>query len=405
VTADRFQPDVPARHARARLGRGVFFGSLAVAVLTLGVLLLSIVNDAVGLIALESRVDPAEISDRPLDSLSRAELQTAIEGHASGAVLRRLAHEAPLETRSREELLEIVYRDVLEDEILGTWGLWESLTRASIIRADVAQEHPRARFEMRLWVRLSFLLEPMSSRALRAGLRTAILGSLWMGLMTIVIAFPLGVSAAVYLEEYAERSWLQRVIQTNIDNLAGVPSIIYGMLGLAIFVRTLSPLTSGAILGSDSDSGRTLLSASLTMALLVLPVIIINAQEAIRAVPNSLRQASYGLGATRWQTVWGHVLPASRPGILTGTILGVSRLLGETAPLIVVGAATYIVNDPSGPFSRFTAIPIQIYSWTTRPQGEFHHLAAAAILVLLALLLTLNSAAIVLRNRASRQEG
>jgi phosphate transport system permease protein len=184
-----------------------------------------------------------------------------------------------------------------------------------------------------------------------------------------------------------------------------VPSIIYGMLGLAIFVRALGPLTSGAVFGVSDSNGRTLLSASLTMALLILPVIIINAQEAIRAVPGSLRQASYGLGGTRWQTVWSHVLPAALPGILTGAILGVSRLVGETAPLIVVGASTYIVSDPSGPFSKFTVLPILIYNWTTRPQAEFRNLAAAAILLLLALLLTMNAAAVILRNRAARRRG
>jgi phosphate transport system permease protein len=172
-------------------------------------------------------------------------------------------------------------------------------------------------------------------------------------------------ASAVYLEEYAGRSRIQRIIQTNIDNLAGVPSIIYGMLGLAIFVRTLAPLTSGAIFGAVESNGRTILAAALTLALLILPVIIINAQEALRSVPRALRQASFGLGATRWQTTWSHVLPAAMPGILTGTILGVSRLIGETAPLIIVGASTYIVSDPTGPFSKFTALPIQIYNWTS----------------------------------------
>jgi len=179
------------------------------------------------------------------------------------------------------------------------------------------------------------------------------------------------------------------------------------MLGLAIFVRALEPFTSGALLGYVEDptqaNGRTILSAGLTLGLLVLPLIIINAQEAIRAVPNSLRRASYGLGATRWQTVWSHVLPNAIPGILTGTILAISRAIGETAPLVVVGASTYITFDPDSPFSKFTALPIQIYQWTARPQAEFRNLAAAAILVLLALLLTMNVSAILLRNRYRRQ--
>jgi phosphate transport system permease protein len=235
-------------------------------------------------------------------------------------------------------------------------------------------------------------------------LRTAILGSLSIILVTLVVAFPMGVSAAIYLEEYApKRSRLSQIIQTNIDNLAGVPSIIYGILGLALFVRALDPITSGRIFGAESANGRTILSAGFTMALLVLPIIITNAQEAIRAVPNTLRQASYGLGATQWQTIWHHVLPSALPGILTGTILAMSRALGETAPLIIVGAATYITKDPSGMFSNFTAIPIQIYNWTTRPQTEFRNIAAAAILVLLFMLLSLNAVAILWRNKLQKK--
>jgi phosphate transport system permease protein len=178
---------------------------------------------------------------------------------------------------------------------------------------------------------------------------------------------------------------------------------VYGILGLAIFVRALGFLTSGAAFGLEGGNGRTILSAGLTLGLLILPTLIINAREAIRAVPGSLRMASYGLGATHWQTIWHHVLPAALPGILTGTILALSRALGETAPLIVVGASTLITKDPTSFFSRFTALPIQIYNWTTRPQDEFRNLAAAAILVLLILLLSINAVAIIFRNRFSRR--
>jgi phosphate transport system permease protein len=183
-----------------------------------------------------------------------------------------------------------------------------------------------------------------------------------------------------------------------------VPSIVYGLLGLAVFVRALESLTSGAALGVTDSNGRTILSAALTMALLILPIIIVNAQEAIKAVPDSFRQAAYGLGATKWQTVWSHVLPNALSGILTGSILAVSRAIGETAPLVVVGASTFITVDPQSIFSKFTALPIQIYNWTARPQEEFRAAAAAAIIVLLVLLLTLNATAILLRNRfASRR--
>jgi phosphate transport system permease protein len=241
----------------------------------------------------------------------------------------------------------------------------------------------------------------------QAGIRTAILGSLWVIAITILFAFPVGVGAAIYLEEYASDTPLNRLIQTNINNLAGVPSIIYGMLGLAIFVRVLEPLTSGAAFGVVEDAttanGRTILSAGLTLGLLILPLIIINAQEAIRAVPNSLRQASYGVGATKWQTIWNHVLPNALPGILTGAILAISRAIGETAPLVVVGASTYITYDPDGPFSKFTVLPIQIYQWTSRPQDVFRNIAAAAIIVLLVLLFTMNATAVLLRNRYSKK--
>jgi phosphate transport system permease protein len=178
------------------------------------------------------------------------------------------------------------------------------------------------------------------------------------------------------------------------------------MLGLAIFVRMMEALTSGKLFGVADDTtanGRTVLSAGLTLALLVLPVVIINAREAIRAVPDSLRQAGFGLGATRWQVVWAHVLPSALPGILTGAILAMSRAIGETAPLVVVGASTFIALDPDGPFSKFTTLPAQIYQWTSRPQAEFHHIAAAAIVVLMVMLLSLNALAITLRNRFGKQ--
>jgi phosphate transport system permease protein len=199
---------------------------------------------------------------------------------------------------------------------------------------------------------------------------------------------------------------MNAIIQTNINNLAGVPSIIYGLLGLAVFVRALEPITSGAAFGVSDPStanGRTIISAGLTLALLILPIIIINAQEAIRAVPQSLRQAGMGLGATKWQTIRDHVLPNAIPGILTGNILAMSRAIGETAPLVVVGVSTFITTDPSGPFSKFTTLPAQIYQWTSRPQDEFRFIAAAAIIVLLILLLSLNAAAVLLRNRYSRK--
>ena len=270
---------------------------------------------------------------------------------------------------------------------------------------SAALQIPNARLDFRSWVTPAFLSSPQSSKPEFAGVRTAILGSLWVVFIAFIFSVPLGVGAAVYLEEYASQSRIGRIVETNINNLAGVPSIIYGMLGLAVFVRVMGALTSGSVFGvvdPTTANGRTVASAGLTLGLLILPLIIINAREAIRAVPHAFREAGYGLGATKWQTIRAHVLPNAVPGILTGVILAVSRALGETAPLIVVGAATFIVVDPNGPFSKFTTLPIQIYQWTARPQQEFQHLAAAAIMVLLVLLLAMNAAAIVLRNKYAR---
>ncbi|MGH7588515.1 MAG: phosphate ABC transporter permease PstA [Gemmatimonadota bacterium] len=243
------------------------------------------------------------------------------------------------------------------------------------------------------WLTGTFFTESPSRIPSRAGIKPALVGTLWLMGLVALIAFPLGVAAAVYLEEYAGKNWVQTVIQTNIANLAGVPSIIYGILGLAVFVRWMVALTGG----------RSLISGALTIALLVLPVIIIAGQEAIRAVPGSIREASYGLGATRWQTVRHHVLPNALPGIMTGTILGLSRAIGETAPLIMIGALTFIAFVPEGPRDAFTVLPIQIFNWASRPQDEFRNLAAATIIVLLVLLLSMNALAIWLRNKYRKE--
>lgn len=223
----------------------------------------------------------------------------------------------------------------------------------------------------------------------RAGVKAALAGSIWILGLTALFAFPVSVAAAIYLEEYAPRNRLTRLIQLNIANLAGVPSIVYGMLGLAVFVRALA-------------FDRSIISGALTLSILILPVIIIASQEAVRAVPDSLRQAAYGLGATRWQVVSSQVLPMAMPGILTGTILALSRAVGETAPLIMVGAAGFIAFTPTGLGDSFTVLPLQIYNWISRPQAEFKEIAAAGILVLLTVLLAMNAAAILLRNRYQR---
>ena len=457
---------------------------------------------------------------------------------------------------SRAELETLVLEEIVKLEVTEAWPLYDAIFHYEDIVATRDAEFPDAELvRYKSWVSFKFLQTPMSSVPSNAGIRTALLGSLLMMLIVIHVALPFGVGAALYLEEYARDNFLAQIprrveamlenvpmpnflkgwiiglsnfnaiIELNVRNLAGVPSIIYGMLGLAIFVRLLAPVTSGVafginvevpsderianliseaveiefqleddaitgieindymsyqeveelvrvfrrygtpsltntgdlnlaqaeraiakVLGIDIVSnvttddlayteieagyvnfsetgfdaehfealaqqltritgftinGRTILSAALTLSLLILPIIIINAQEALRAVPYSLREASYGLGATKWQTIWRTVLPASVPGIMTGTILAISRAIGETAPLIVVGASTFLLTDPSGLFSKFTVLPIQIYTWTSRPQGEFQFIAAAAIIVLLTLVVGLNAIAIVVRNRFS----
>jgi phosphate transport system permease protein len=223
-----------------------------------------------------------------------------------------------------------------------------------------------------------------------AGIKAALFGTLWMMGFTALFAVPLGIGAALYLEEFAPRNWVTRIIETNINNLAGVPSIVYGILGLAIFVRTM-------------DLGRSVLAGSLTMALLILPIIIVASREGLRAVPPSIREASLALGATGWQTVRFQVLPAALPAMMTGVILALSRAIGETAPLIMIGALLFIPFTPDSPMDRFTALPIQIFNWVSRPQKEFATNAAAAILVLLGVLLSMNAVAIVLRNWFERK--
>lgn len=444
---DAMLAQIASRQRRGLVWRSLFLAATILAILVLLALLYNIMNSAFGLVALEATVSPPSLmaelgkSDASADldtlaGLSAEELVTLLQGHITNNRGRKLERDqrffddrlvfekqevwdqvcagatppagCSLPARNKADIYQLVVSEVVQPRVEATWTLVDSLFKRNAIAAEAAQKYPEADLVFQSWLTGRFITSAQSSVAEVAGVRTAILGSLWVIGITILFSFPIGVGSAIFLEEYARRDrWFNRIIQTNINNLAGVPSIIYGMLGLAIFVRALEKLTSGALFGASVDpttaNGRTILSAALTLGLLVLPLIIINAQEAIRAVPQSLRQASYGVGATKWQTTWAHVLPNALPGILTGTILAMSRAIGETAPLVVVGASTTIFQDPSGPFSKFTVLPIQVYQWTSRPQAEFRNIAAAAIIVLLALLLSLNAAAVLLRNRFSRQ--
>ncbi len=235
------------------------------------------------------------------------------------------------------------------------------------------------------WLDWDFLTRFPSRIPENAGIKSAIVGSLWMILLTAAISVPIGVASALYLEEYAPRGWLLKIIQININNLAGIPSVVYGILGLTLFVRFFA-------------LGRSLLAGALTMALLILPIIVISSQEALRAIPEGIRESAFALGATRRQVVWSHLLPMSAPSIMTGVILALSRAIGETAPLIMIGALTFIAFLPTSALDPFTVLPIQIFNWTARPQADFQGLAAAGIIILMVVLFLMNLSAILLRN-------
>ncbi|MFN3704915.1 MAG: phosphate ABC transporter permease PstA [Thermoflexales bacterium] len=240
------------------------------------------------------------------------------------------------------------------------------------------------------WLDWQFLTSFDSRFPSQAGILAAMVGTAATIAITVVVSLPIGIMSAIYLEEYAEDNWFSRLVEINIANLAAVPSIIYGLLGLAVFVRFFA-------------MGRSILAGGFTLALLVLPMIIVVSREAIRSVPSSIRQAAYGVGATKWQTIWHQVLPVALPSILTGNILAASRAIGETAPLITIGALTFIPFLPKNLLDRFTVLPIVIFNWSSKPQREFHDVAAAAIIVLLFILLLVNLLAIVLRQRLRKQ--
>jgi phosphate transport system permease protein len=299
--------------------------------------------------------------------------QVVLPGESLRARLADPAFEARLRARKRKGSAF---------SVVGTIAIVIALGTLLVLILDVLQKGLP-------WLNWRFLTSFDSRFAERAGIKAALYGSVWMMFFTILIAFPLGVMTAIWLEEYGGDNRFTRFIQVNISNLAGVPSIIYGLLGLQLFVRWM-------------ELGRSVLAGSMTMALLVAPIVVIATQEAIRAVPPSMREAAYALGATKWETIRYHVLPYAMPGILTGNILAASRAIGESAPLITIGALTYVPFTPEGPLDRFTVLPILIFNWTSKAQAEFHELAAAGIIVLLAVLLTLNSLAIYLRQRLRR---
>lgn len=405
-----FSADLGARHAKGAAWRTAFMGATILAIVFLGALVFTIVDDAFGYVVMVDEVDRASLARDGvgIDRMDAVALRAVIDESLSPRRQRALERAMPFAERSREDLLSVVIAEIVKPEVAASYTLLPSLFSRDRIIAEAAEAYPDSELVFRSWVSWRFLSSPLGAEPLSTGVLTAVKGTLLTILITVAFAFPIGIAAAVWLEEYATDNALNRFIQVNIYNLAGVPSIIYGMLGLAIFVRALEPLTSGAAFGVSASgevaNGRTILSAGLTLAVLILPVIIINAQEAIRAIPGSLRQSSLAVGATKWQTIWHHVLPAGFDRILTGTVLAVSRAIGETAPLVVVGASTFLTQDPTGVFSKFTTLPIQIYQWTSRPQAEYRHIAAAAIVVLLALMMSLNAFAIATRTRLRKRK-
>lgn len=400
-------PNLPARHRVEKIWKGGLFLSTLIGVLFLALLLVKIVNDSFGYIVVEYGLSPnaMAVNGVPVWDLPKEDKVLFLQENITPGRFKKLMKEKPLLERSDKEIKALILQEIAKPKVAQTWTLSQSIFQKSEIQTTALQEYPQGELSFKAWLNWDFITSPQSSDPLNAGIRTAIMGSLFLMIVAILFSLPVGLGAAIYFEEFAVDNWLNRLLKTNINNLAGVPSIIYGILGLAIFVRLWEPVTSGAILGGvevATINGRTILSGGLTLGLLILPIIIINSQEALRGVPFTIREASYGVGATKWETIWSHVLPNSIPGIMTGAILAFSRAFGETAPLVVIGASTYIVYDPASIFSKFTALPIQIYQWTSRPQDEFRNLAAASILVLLILLLGLNTLAIYLRNRYRR---
>ena len=276
----------------------------------------------------------------------------------------------------RKRFGQIIYFLLLSCVLIGIAGLLVLLIRILFDGVD--------------WLSWHFITNFPSRHPELAGMKSAIFGTIWTIALTGVFTVPIGIGAAVYLEEYSPKNWFTQIIEINISNLAGVPSIVYGLLGLALFVQWIS-------------IGCAVLAGALTLALLVLPIVILASREAIKAVPDSYRQASYALGATKWETQKSVVLPSAMPSILTGVILALSRAIGEAAPIIAISALVYLTFIPTNPLSRFTVMPIQIFNWVSRPQDEFRGLAAAGIIILLLILLGMNSIAIYLRNRYQKQ--
>jgi len=460
---EAFLESLHRRHRRAGRWRIFFFASMIVGLMALLALFINVVDEAFGTVAIASEHSEAEVlaalseatgtdvgaSLEALDNDSLAQVLALYIPRRLGAIVRDELSVVAAEDFTRVPLREAlagatlpadvadmtisqlsteqvtailsanlahddlyahVVSDVIGLDILKSWTLSRTLFDYAGIEAEfealvAKEEPPNPELKPHSWLNAAFVSNAQSSYPELAGVRTAILGTLWIMALTIIIAFPLGLGAAIYLEEYARSgNWLEKIIETNIRNLAGVPSIIYGLLGLAIFVRALAPISSGALFGVSDSNGRTILSAALTMALLILPVIIIAAQEAIRAVPQSIREASYGLGATQWQTIWRVVVPAAKSGILTAVMLGMGRAIGETmAVMMVTGNAARMpitIDSLVRPVRTMTATVAAEMGEVAQGSTHYHALFGIGIaLFVLTFLINLAAASAIFQKR------
>ncbi len=384
-----FQSRSKFKRTKSVLASGILLLASLFSILILLTLLLQILNNNFGYVKTKNTRSVPELKEIPLNDVKKETLVSILQERVRPTLRRNLE---PLAEKDIKTLQDLVRDHVLKEKIIQSWTLFQSLTQKKEIFSSIQDSSESIRFHY--WFSPTFVLKEQRADAGDTGIRTAILGSIWIIFFAALFSIPFGIATAIYLEEYAKKNALNTLITTNIYNLAGVPSIIYGLLGLALFVRLLEPLTQG----------RTIFSASLTLALMCLPLIIINSQEAIRAVPNTLRNSSYALGATKWETIFYHVLPYSMERIITGIILAISRAVGETAPLVVIGAATFISTEPDGLYSGFTALPIQIYQWASRPQQIFYNTSSAAIIALLLLILLINIIPISVRNTLLKRD-
>jgi len=275
-----------------------------------------------------------------------------------------------------------IRKNRLKDQAFKIWGIFCTLLGLVLLAIFIGNIF----IDGIMRIDWEFIMNLPSRKAEKSGIYTALMGSIWVLLLTTLIALPVGIAAAIYLEEYSKKNKLATILEVNISNLAGVPSIIYGLLGLEVFVRIM-------------EMGASVVAGSCTLALLILPIVIVSTREALKAVPKSIRDASFAMGASKWQTVYHQLLPASFGGILTGIILALSRAVGETAPLIVIGALAYVPFAPSSPMDEFSVLPIQIFNWITRPQHGFVENAAAAIIILLLITFVMNGIAVYFRNK------